>query len=237
MGMKEMPDTKQSAGGFPVKRMILLVGGILAYAAVLFLIAGRTDWWQAWAYLAIWLATLASMMVIMHARHPDLIAARTRRHADTKTFDRIILAFYSPLPLILVLTAGLDKRFGWSDMPSTWSIGGLVLLLLGILPSAWALAANPHFEATVRIQKDRGHRVISSGPYRYVRHPGYLSVVLTSVATAFLLGSFWALVPAAAITALLSLRTALEDRTLRRELSGYEEYADRVRYRLIPGLW
>jgi protein-S-isoprenylcysteine O-methyltransferase Ste14 len=230
-------EARGTRGGFPVRRMILLVGGVMAYGAVLFLISGRLDWWQAWAYLGIWLTTLASMMIIMQTRHPDLIEARTRRHANTKKCDRIILAFYSPLPLILVLVAGLDRRFGWSEMPLAWSVGGLALLVLGILPSSWALAVNPHFEATVRIQEDRDHKVISTGPYRYVRHPGYLSVILTSVAAAFLLGSYWALVPAAAITALLSLRTALEDRVLQRELPGYEEYASRVRFRLLPGLW
>lgn len=221
----------------PFRRVLLLVAGILGLAALLFFTAGRIDWWQGWVYLGYWLTMLATTLTLMAKKNPGLIEARRRRHADTKPSDRIILAVYSPLPLAMLVTAGLDTRFGWGTLSSAWFPLGLGLLVLGSIPSAWAVSVNPHFEATVRIQNDRGHRVVSSGPYRFLRHPGYLSVILTSTGTPLLLGSSWAFVPVAAIAGIITLRTALEDRTLRRELPGYQEYAQRVRWRLFPGIW
>ncbi|MGB2907278.1 MAG: isoprenylcysteine carboxylmethyltransferase family protein [Candidatus Aminicenantaceae bacterium] len=137
----------------------------------------------------------------------------------------------------MLVIAGLDKRFGWGSLSPLWSPVGLILVVLGSVPSAWAISLNPHFEPTVRIQEERGHRVISTGPYRYVRHPGYLSAILTSTATPLLLGTPWAFLPVGAIIVVLVIRTALEDRVLRRELTGYREYAQRVRWRLFPGIW
>lgn len=137
----------------------------------------------------------------------------------------------------MLVVAGLDKRFGWGSLSPVWSPVGLILVVLGSVPSAWAISLNPHFEPTVRIQEERGHRVISTGPYQYVRHPGYLSVMITSAATPLLLGTPWAFLPVGAIIVVLVIRTALEDRVLRRELTGYREYAQRVRWRLFPGIW
>ena len=221
----------------PVKRIVALVLSVTGYGSLLFLAAGSLDWWQAWAYLCLQLGILVAMLILMAAKNPELIPARSKRHADTKKFDRILLGFYFPLPFIMLVVAGLDKRFEWGSLPQLWSPVGLILLVLGSLPSAWAISLNPHFEATVRIQEDRGHTVISTGPYRYVRHPGYLSVILTSAATPLLLGTPWAFLPVGVIFVVIVIRTALEDRVLRLELPGYQEYARRVRRRLFPGIW
>jgi len=141
----------------PLKRVFALVLGVTCYSAFLFLAAGTLDWWQAWVYLCFQLVTLTAMLVLMSTQNPELITARSKRHADTKRFDRILLGFYSPLPFIMLAVAGFDKRFEWGSLPPGWSPVGLVLLVLGTVPSAWAITLNPHFEATVRIQADRGH--------------------------------------------------------------------------------
>ncbi len=227
------PDPNQ----FTFKRFIQLIGGMAGIALILFVMSGTTDWWQAWVLLGVWTIALAAAMTILFIKYPGLAAARTRRHADTKKFDRIILALYSPLPLVQLAVAALDRRYVWSDLPTLWSLSGLGLLVLGLGSGLGALWVNPHFEATVRIQAERDHKVVSSGPYRLVRHPGYLGVIVTFIAAALLLGSLWALVPAGAASILFVVRTALEDRVLRQELPGYEEYARRVRFRLLPGLW
>lgn len=230
-------DTETKGPLLPVKRIVALVLAVMGYGSLLFLAAGTLDWWQAWAYLCLQLGILTAMLILMVTKNPELIPARSKRHADTKKFDRILLSFYLPLPVVMLVVAGLDKRFEWGTLPQVWSPVGLILLVLGTIPSAWAISLNPHFEATVRIQDDRGHRVISTGPYRYVRHPGYLSVILTSLATPLLLGTPWAFLPVGAIVVVIVIRTALEDRVLRRELPGYQEYARRVRRRLFPGIW
>ena len=128
-------------------------------------------------------------------------------------------------------------RFGWAPLGWPWAILGALLISASMVPVAGAMAVNRNLEQTVRIQADRGHQVTTTGPYRYVRHPMYAGLLLGLPGTALLLGSAWSLVPAAACGAVLVIRTALEDRTLRRELPGYEEYARHTRFRLVPGLW
>jgi protein-S-isoprenylcysteine O-methyltransferase Ste14 len=110
-------------------------------------------------------------------------------------------------------------------------------MLLAYLLGAWAMAVNEHFELLVRIQTDRGHRVVTSGPYRIVRHPGYLAAIVGGLTSPLILGSLWAFAPVVAGALLFTARTALEDRTLREELAGYQEYAARTRHRLLPGIW
>lgn len=209
------------------------------WIAALFGGAGRLDWLRGWIYVAAYLILLGSAAAVVHRANPDLFEARAHwRHTDTKRFDRVILALFLPVYFIQPAVAGLDNaRFGW------WPIGfgtvypGLVLFSAAIILLTWAMAVNRFAESTVRIQTDRGHRVVSTGPYRAVRHPMYVAAILLAVGTPLILGSMWALVVAGVIALLFLIRTALEDRTLRRELPGYEEYATRTRYRLIPGIW
>jgi protein-S-isoprenylcysteine O-methyltransferase Ste14 len=131
----------------------------------------------------------------------------------------------------------LNFRFGWPPEVAVWlQVAGFALYVLGWAIHLWAMAANRYFALVVRIQTDRGQTVATGGPYRYVRHPGYVGGILVSVAAALVLGSAWALIPGA-LGGLLLVRTILEDRTLQRELDGYCEYAGRVRYRLLPGVW
>jgi protein-S-isoprenylcysteine O-methyltransferase Ste14 len=134
--------------------------------------------------------------------------------------------------------AGLDERFGWSPpFAAGLHVGGALGVVLGFALFLWAMAANAFFSEGVRIQTDRGHKVATQGPYRTVRHPGYVGAMLAEAATPVLLGSLWALIPAAGSVLCYVIRTALEDRTLVAELPGYAEYTTRTRYRLLPGIW
>ncbi len=138
----------------------------------------------------------------------------------------------------MLIVAGLDIRFGWSgDVPLWVQIAGLVgfAVLFGF--SVWAISANTFFSRVVRIQRNRGHHVITAGPYQYVRHPSYVASILSWFCTALALGSWWAMLPATLVALQFILHTALEDKTLQEELDDYKEYAAQVRYRLLPGIW
>jgi protein-S-isoprenylcysteine O-methyltransferase Ste14 len=144
------------------------------------------------------------------------------------------LALYLVLPLV----AGLDVRFAWTgDLAVAWNIAGAVVLAAGLGLAAWSMLANAYFSTAVRIQSDREQTVCRSGPYRVVRHPGYVGFILQSFGTALVLGSLWALVPGLVAAALIIVRTALEDRFLQAELPGYQDYTRDVRHRLVPGIW
>ena len=171
---------------------------------------------------------------------PDLIAERGQAldKEDTEPWDKVLMPLGIIVAIVMLIIAGLDKRFEWSpNLPLLLNITAFVITALGYSLGTWATSVNRFFSAVVRIQRDRGHTVVSSGPYRLIRHPGYAGTVVTSLATPLLLGSLWALIPAALAVCLLIIRTALEDRTLQEELEGYHDYAARVRYRLLPGVW
>ena len=222
-----------------VRLFVELVVVTCLWAALLFISAGRIDWLRAWIYLALSTTTLAVSGVIAACINPGVIAARAKKKREgVKRFDRIFSAMYSTLLLATPVIAGLDAvRFGWSSMPFATVYVGVALYLVGSVPITAALATNPFAERQVRIQSDRDHRVISTGPYRYVRHPLYTGAVVLMFAIPLILGSVWALVIAVLSAAAFVWRTAMEDSTLRAELAGYEEYCSRTRYRLIPGLW
>ncbi len=216
---------------------LVLVLGLLA--AVLFLVSGRWDWTMAWIYVGFMVVGGATNAVVSLRRNPALVRERARPPADAKTWDRWLVrgvAIYGPLAVFV--TAALDQRFRWTaHLPAPLPWVGLGILLAGYALSSWALAVNPFFSAVVRIQRDRGHRVIEAGPYRLVRHPGYLGGLLSQLAAPLVLESVWAWIPAALIVVLVGVRTALEDRALRAELEGYVAYAARVPRRLLPGIW
>lgn len=161
------------------------------------------------------------------------------RREGSKAWDEVLMRACNLTGLLLVLAvAGLDVgRYRWSSLGVYYALFCLVLMAASSILINWAMIENPHFEPTVRIQEDRGHRVVSPGPYGFVRHPGYLSGILWVSAVPLIVGSLYAFVPVALYSALMILRTHLEDRTLHEELAGYPEYAERVRYRLLPGIW
>jgi protein-S-isoprenylcysteine O-methyltransferase Ste14 len=211
----------------------------LFVAVVLFASAGRLDWVMGWVYLGVFLAFDVATALVLLPRSPELLVERNRIQEGTKGWDQVLVrlaALY--LPMAAWIVSGLDDRFDWSvQMPLTLHIVALVVVVLGYAMVVWAMASNPFFSATVRIQADRGHTVATGGPYRYVRHPGYLGAILFTSLMPILLGSLWALIPAGLALPAYMVRTALEDRTLHAELDGYPEYVERVRYRLLPGVW
>jgi protein-S-isoprenylcysteine O-methyltransferase Ste14 len=216
----------------------VLAAMLLAVAlAVLFGSAGTAKWLRGWAFAAVTFAGLWLHRAHAVRHNPAAVARRNRIGPGTKGWDRVWLALYWPMMLAIPLTAGLGARFGWPGLPRwTWP-AGVLGYALGMTISARAMAANPFFEGTARIQTDQGHRVVDAGPYRRVRHPGYAGLALWALSMPLLLGSTAAFAPAALVAIWVAARTALEDRMLREELPGYADYASRVRFRLVPGVW
>jgi len=202
---------------------------------------GDFDWWEAWGYSLLIVAAGIGGRIGAERRHPGLLAERqnTENFQNAKAWDKVLaplMALSVGFPLVIV--AGLDHRFGWSPVFPLWLIVlGFVLTSLGYAFAVWALVENRFFSSVVRIQADRGHVVCDSGPYRLVRHPGYAGNILALLGIVLALSSVWTLIPAAVALIIALVRTALEDQTLQEELSGYRDYARRVRYRLIPGIY
>jgi protein-S-isoprenylcysteine O-methyltransferase Ste14 len=220
------------------KRMLQILFQFLLMAALLFIPSGRLDWVWAWVYLGAFVGGVVINALILLPRSPELIAERGQQKENTKGWDKRLTPFISAFMLGLWLVAGLDNRLDWSPQYAlTVNLIALTCAVAGSLLFSWAMASNKFFSTTVRIQGDRGHAVASNGPYRIVRHPGYVGAIVSSLAAPLLLGSLWALLPAGVLVLLIIVRTALEDRTLQAELDGYKDYARRVRYRLLPGVW
>jgi len=204
------------------------------------LISWRWDWWEAWAYAIIGILGFAISRVLAARRHPDLLAERARflQHENAKPWDKLVAPLVGLGGGLVPLVAGLDALFDWSPTFSLpVKIVSLAIILAGYALGSYALIENRFFSGMVYIQTDRGHQVVSSGPYRWMRHPGYAGALLTYLATPLFLDSRWAFLPTVFITILLVIRTALEDRVLQDELAGYRDYVRRVRYRLLPGVW
>ncbi|MHC4534152.1 MAG: methyltransferase family protein [Planctomycetota bacterium] len=224
--------------------IIVLAGTFLApfmQVTLLFISAGHINIFRAWCYLVICFIGMFGGIAVVSKFDPELVNQRGlwKKQKDTQGWDKIILrtyvffGFYA-LPVIIGLDVG---RFQWSNLGIHFGIGGCVLFILGAVLIHWAMLVNRHFEATVRIQRDRGHRVMTKGPYRIVRHPGYVGVMLWGISTPLIIGSIYGLIPGGIAVILMIIRTSLEDKLLRCELNGYIEYTKRVRYRLLPGLW
>jgi len=219
--------------------VVELLKGALAgvfLGGILFLAAGRLDWPMAWVYTGISVVDACLLLLVVS---PELMHERTHPGPDAKPWDRVFARLTGPLgSLGTLIVAGLDVRFrGLGLVPPGLQWAGLVVFVLGMGLMTWAMAVNNYFSLVVRVQTDRGHTVVSGGPYRFVRHPGYVGGVLFQLGTPLLLGSWWALLPAALFVPLIVVRTVLEDRTLQNELPGYAEYAQKTRYRLLPGIW
>jgi len=217
------------------------VFGLIGYGVVIFLAAGSLRWVWGWALLGVSAAALAGHVLVLVPINPELLAEREEgfRPEGTKRWDRWLAPISASFGTVVMwVVAGLDVRFAWTTkLPLAAHVAGLVVTLLGYAIFLWAMAANAFFAEGVRIQEERGHIVATGGPYRFVRHPGYVGALLGIAGGPFLLGSWWAVVPAALAAGGYLVRTALEDRTLQEELPGYRDYAQRTRYRMLPGVW
>ena len=216
-----------------IQRITLL----FVFSVILFIAAGTFCWLRGWIWIFFTLFLESATLIVLARQAPDTLKHRGGRHADVKTFDQVFMVCWLVLALVSPVIAGLDKRNDWSSMSMAMIYWGVVPLALVWTLTTWAMVENEHFEQLVRIQKDRAHRVVTSGPYRLVRHPGYAGAILGTLCTPLILGTWWTFIPAGAIALLFIIRTALEDRTLWHELEGYEAYAEKTRYRLLPGIW
>lgn len=219
------------------KRFVQVFVTLAIQAAILFLAAGKLNWLWAWVYIGIYLVGAAINAAFMLRYSPETIAERAETRG--KGWDKVISGLGALMYFVLLLlVAGLDVRFGWTGQVAlALHIAGAVAFVLGGTLFSWAMISNAYFSTVVRIQKERRHAVCTTGPYRFVRHPGYVGMMIQSVTLPLMFGSLWALIPGGLTALLMVVRTALEDKTLHEELGGYKDYARRVRYRLLPGIW
>jgi len=209
---------------------------------VILLVCGwDLGWWQAWVFFVLIVAAGIGGRLWAEHRHPGILAERFQytKAQGIKPWDKVIAPLMAiSLSFPLVIVAGLDHRFAWSPHFPLWmNLLGLVLTAFGYAFATWALVENRFFSTFVRIQTDREHAVCSSGPYAIVRHPGYAGNMLALPGIVLALGSVWTLVPVLIAIIITVIRTQLEDRTLQAELQGYKAYGERVRYKLIPGVY
>ncbi len=203
---------------------------------ILFIGAGTLNWLRGWLYFGISFSGLLINMVTQALINPELLNKRGERKTSIPTWDKITGGFVLVFSLGLRTIAGIDSvRFKWSSLPFWWTIIGLIIYLFAQSLIVWSAAVDPFFEALVQERKD--NLIIVSGPYMVVRHPCYLGSILIYIMVPLILGSIWAFIPAVCLIFTEAIRTILEDRMLFRELKRYEEYAYRIKYRLVPFLW
>ena len=237
------PETQQSgkpaslAAGITSRAEQILIMFIIM-GLELFLGSGKLTWTWAWVFIGIGLLSLSINAVFMLRTSPETVAERGRPK-EVKDWDKLVggawlLGQYFLLPLV----AALDIRFGWTrELATLWHVLGAMVYGLSLGLTGWAMITNTYFSTAVRIQADRGQQVCTTGPYHYVRHPGYVGFFFQALSVPILLGSIWALLFAIPAGVLMVIRTAIEDRMLQEELAGYKEYAREVKYRLLPGVW
>jgi protein-S-isoprenylcysteine O-methyltransferase Ste14 len=221
-----------------MKRSVSIALFMVITMVILLTTSGRIDWIWAWVYFAICLVVVLINRALTLRKNPATIAERGNAKL-TQTWDKVIAGIYSfSLNLMVPIIAGLDVRFGWSrELGLPWHILGAVMLAAALELSGWSMVANAYFSTAIRIQSERGHTVCTTGPYRFVRHPGYVGFIVQSLFIPILFGSLWALIPAVVAASCIVVRTVFEDRILQAELPGYSEYTKKVKYRLLPGIW
>jgi protein-S-isoprenylcysteine O-methyltransferase Ste14 len=241
-----MPESNSMEPRFsppPTKRTLLsylvrFIGLLIILAAILFIPAGRLDWGEAWGFIAVYAVFILIYLFWGLKNDPDQIEERSHVGQNVKRWDHIILAIYTFFLMMMFIVAGLDAgRYRRAPLPIILEIVGWLGLVLAGGLIQWVSSVNTFLSRQVRIQDERGHKVVTQGPYRFVRHPMYVGIIIFMFSIPLVLGSGWAEVPAVIIGILFVIRTALEDRTLREELPGYKDYAEHVRYRLLPGVW
>jgi len=218
--------------------MLLLVLGVIPLLPML--ISGKWDWWQAWVMAGIFVLGFLVSRAIAARKTPDILKERANynQQENTQPWDKWLSPAVAFGSVFILLVAGLDAKYEWSaGFPMAVQMIGLALVLLGYLLGTYAFVTNAFFSGTVRIQDDRGHKVVSDGPYAWVRHPGYLGSLITNLGIPLLLDSAWAYIPAIIFNILFIVRTLLEDQFLQQNLAGYRQFAQKVRYRLFPGIW
>ncbi|MEA4847230.1 MAG: isoprenylcysteine carboxylmethyltransferase family protein [Clostridiaceae bacterium] len=232
--MKHSSETKQGA----IKYLFMLLWQRIIGVAIFILSAGTIANLQGIVYFSLYLVISVIACILMYRDHQDTLSERGKRHENTKSWDKVLMPVYVLLAFyVIYLIAGLGIRYQWEQLSINWFYAGIILYLISSVLTIWPVFENKHFESTSRIQNDREQAVISTGPYRIVRHPGYLGIVIWAIATSFMFGTLAVGITAAIIIAVIVIRTYLEDTMLKKELKGYQVYAKKVKYRLIPYIW
>jgi protein-S-isoprenylcysteine O-methyltransferase Ste14 len=232
----EIPQNTNShtASRYVIQRITIC----LIFALFLFVSAGTIEWLRGWIYFLYGLSIEICALIIYAIKAPEMLEQRGASHKGVKTYDKVFLVVWLLLVLITSIVAGFDAiRYHWSSLPFYTVYLGAILIALAYVFGTWAMVENEHFEQFVRIQTDRKHHVVTTGPYRIVRHPGYAATIVGALGVPLMLGSLWTFIPTGAAIILFVIRTSLEDRTLSKELDGYVAYTKQTRYRLIPGIW
>mgnify|MGYP000843927842 CR=1 FL=1 len=230
-------DEKLTKSG--IKAFLAPISWIIITGLVFFLASGEINNLRVWIYIGIYAVGGLIIGILLKKKSPKLLNDRGKMQEGTKQTDKyIILTYFFFAIIITPLIAGIDKRFNLSDIiPFYYVYLGIVLYIISAIFSTWPMLHNPFFEGTIRIQKEKNHNVINTGPYKIVRHPGYLGMLLGSIALPLALGSVLAFIPLVIMIFLILIRTYYEDTTLQKELTGYSEYCKEVKYRLIPFIW
>lgn len=226
---------------FPVGKLIAEVGSVYAsYLLLLFVLAGTLRWWAGWVFVAIYFIASTAIVIWLVKVNQGLLKERMTGLGGPhrEQWDKGIVTVLILLYVLWIVVMPLDAvRFHWSHFQEWLQVVGGVLLCLSFYMLFLTYRENPFLSPAVRMQEERSHAVISTGPYRYVRHPMYAASVVQFVGSSLLLGSWLGLLFSASIIWLLAWRAVLEERMLSRELQGYTEYMERVRYRLVPYIW
>ena len=230
------PEKKTSV----VRIVVMLLLVLVVFPLLPMIISGRWDWWQAWLMGVLFVLSFIVSRAIAARKTPDILKERAdyATQGNTQAWDKWLSPIMAFGSVFILLIAGLDELFNWSpDLPLGLELVGLALVVAGYIFGSYAFVENAFFSGTVRLQPERGQTVVSSGPYAWVRHPGYLGSLIASLGMPLLLDSLWAFVPMIIFSFLFVLRTHLEDSFLKENLTGYSEYVDKVHYRLFPGIW
>jgi protein-S-isoprenylcysteine O-methyltransferase Ste14 len=225
--------------GLVTKVLIRFISGLVLIGVFFFGTAGTLKWPEAWIFIGIqfsW-STIHALWLMKH--NPELLKDRLSIvKKSTKRWDKLIQIVSTPFFLAFLAIPGLDAvRFRWSRVPTAVEAICFVLAAAALFWNSWVMRENTYLSRVVAIQTERGHQVITTGPYRYIRHPLYAATILLFFCLPLALGSLYTLIPGAFLTVSVVVRAYLEDRTLHKELEGYVDYARRTKYRLIPGIW
>jgi len=213
--------------------------GIVGMCAAFFGTAGTLNWPEAWLYMILQFSFSAAMAVWLKRNDPELLKDRmTFLKSSAMSWDKVILWIMTIVSIPYILLPGLDAvRYQWSSVPPVFKVIAFAGVAASFLLIFWVMRENTYLSRIVEVQKERGHSVITTGPYRFVRHPMYVGVIIIFVCIPLALGSLWTLIPAVLLTALIVIRTHLEDKTLQEELEGYKDYSVKVPHRIVPGIW
>lgn len=219
-----------------INYLVRVLFQVLIGTALFYVSAGRIFVLRGVIYFSLYIVLAVVGVILLAGRNSEVLNERAKKRDNTKSWDKVLLKVYILLAFFGVyIAAGLDAgRYPEARISFDFIYPGVLIYVFSSAFSIWAMSENQYFEATSRIQTDRGQVVCSSGPYRFIRHPGYLSILLWCISVPLIFGSVYTIMPVICVFVIIVIRTYLEDNMLKKELPGYIEYSNRVRYRLIP---